>query len=59
MCLEGEGGGTVKVPVFRGEIEVDSRIQDRKNDQFENPSTSSDADFLLVHNCLYGIIFDR
>ena len=57
--LEGEGGGGVMRLVFKGENQVDGTIQDRKNDQLENPSTSLDVRFRLVSDGCHGIIFDR
>ena len=45
MLVRGGEGETVTCPVFKGENEADGTIQDRKNDQLENPSTSSDVDF--------------
>ena len=38
-------------PIFEGENEANGMIQDRKNDQLKNLSTSSDVNFLLVRDC--------
>ena len=59
MIVRGGGGGTVMGPVFKGENQADGAIRNRKNDRIENPSTSSDADFLVCHDYLDNIIFDR
>ena len=46
-------------PIFKRENHADGAIQNRKNDQIENPSTSLDAKFRLVFVGCHGIICDR